>query len=442
MNPIDLIQEKKENRAHLASDLEEFVRAYVNHVIPDYQMAAWLMAVCLNGMTQAETSALTRAMATSGATLDLGSHFLHSADKHSTGGVGDKTTLVAVPLAAACGVKVAKMSGRGLGHTGGTIDKLESIPGLRTTLGTAEFLAQLAETGLVIAGQTANLAPADKMMYALRDVTATVASEPLIAASIMSKKIAAGAKHIVLDVKCGQGAFMKTVEEAVRLAQTMAEIGERLGRQVVAYVTNMNRPLGRAVGNALEVAEAVATLKGEGPADLLAVGVTLATEMVSLAFAKPLPNARSEVNEALASGAALARLRAMIVRQGGAWDDLAQAPRLPKAPVTLPLYAPTEGYLTGIDALAIGRLVMSLGAGRTRKEDEIDPRTGVVMGVALGERVAVGDTIAHVHARSEAEAQAALHHLADALSWSPVPPRPTPLIYARVTATHIEYDND
>ncbi len=439
MNPIELIQTKRDGGTHTAGELKEWIHSYVRKEVPDYQMSAWLMAVFLKGMTPAETGALTDAMVTSGEVLDLGAHFEHSADKHSTGGVGDKTSLVTIPLAASCGVKVAKMSGRGLGHTGGTIDKLESIPGFQTSISKEAFLSQLETLGLVIAGQTADLAPADKLIYALRDVTATIEALPLIASSIMSKKIAAGAKNIVLDVKYGQGAFMKTVDDAVRLAKAMVDIGQHLHRQVVAYVTDMNQPLGHAIGNALEVKEAVDTLKGNGPKDLLSVSTKLASEMVSLALHMPLDQALATVEESLRSGQALETLKRMITHQGGEWDDSANQPKLPEAPVLVPVTAEMSGYIAGMDALAIGRIVMGLGAGRIRKEDAIDPRPGIVIHSSIGDFVEKEKVFATIHARSEAEAEQARKSLIDALIFTQKEVASAPLIYARVTENGAEF---
>ena len=439
MNPIELIQTKRDGGTHTVGELKEWIHSYVRKEVPDYQMSAWLMAVFLKGMTPAETGALTDAMVTSGEVLDLGAHFEQSADKHSTGGVGDKTSLITIPLAASCGVKVAKMSGRGLGHTGGTIDKLESIPGFQTSISKEAFLSQLESLGLVIAGQTADLAPADKLIYALRDVTATIEALPLIASSIMSKKIAAGAKNIVLDVKYGQGAFMKTVDEAVRLAKAMVDIGQHLHRQVVAYVTDMNQPLGHAIGNALEVKEAVDTLKGNGPKDLLSVSTKLASEMVSLAFHMPLDQALATVEESLRSGQALEMLKRMITHQGGEWDASANQPKLPEAPVLVPVTAEISGYIAGMDALAIGRIVMGLGAGRIRKEDTIDPRPGIVIHASIGDFVEKEKVFATIHARSEAEAEQARKSLIDALIFTQKEVTSAPLIYARVTENGAEF---
>lgn len=439
MNPVDFIQFKRDGGEHPAADLQEWIHRYTQHEIPDYQMAAWLMAVFFKGMTDAETSVLTNAMMTSGDTIDLGEDFHHSADKHSTGGVGDKTSLVVLPLAAACGVKVAKMSGRGLGHTGGTIDKLEAIPGFHTALTNDEFLRQLRTIGLVLTGQTGNLVPADKLIYALRDVTATVDSLPLIAASIMSKKLAAGAKNIVLDVKYGKGAFMKTHIEAVELAKVMVAIGTRLDRQVVAYVTAMDQPLGRAIGNALEVAEAIATLKGKGPQDLVTVSIALAAEMVSLARGLTKQAAREVVTTALHSGQGLMLMRAMIKHQGGAWDEHNQQPVLPVAPVIEPFLAPHSGYFAGVNALMAGKIVMGLGAGRVHKEDMIDPRTGIVFSLAPGDFVQAGEPVAYVHGRNEQEVQKAIAQLQSALTWQQAPLEPKPLISARVGDEGVEF---
>jgi len=386
---VDAILAKREGSEHSEADLEALVRGYVAGDVPDYQMAAWLMAVCFQGMTERETARLTLAMAHSGEVLDL-RDLPHTVDKHSTGGVGDKTTLVLAPLLAAMGGTVAKMSGRGLGHTGGTVDKLESIPGFRTELDEDAFLRQAREVGVVVTGQSKDLAPADGMMYALRDATGTVASLPLIASSIMSKKLAGGADAIVLDVKVGSGAFMKTLADARALAETMVAIGEHAGRQVRAVLTNMTEPLGLAVGNAVEVEEAAACLRGEGPEDLLDLCLTLAERVLD---ASGLPADRAALQDAVDSGRAHERFERWISAQGG---DPSAVRHLELAPDTWHLRAPADGVVCRLDALAVGRAVGALGGGRSRKGDAVDAGVGVILQAKVGHAVARGDAIATV----------------------------------------------
>lgn len=409
MNALDLIVAKRDGAAHTADELRWLMRGAVDGSIPDYQLAAWLMAVVWRGMTAEETAALTDAMAHSGQVLDLSSLRNPPVDKHSTGGVGDKTTLVVAPLAAATGLTVAKMSGRGLGHTGGTLDKLESIPGFSVDLDAERFIRQAADVGLVIAGQTAELAPADKHLYALRDVTGTVPSLPLIAASIMSKKLAAGAEAIALDVKVGAGAFMPSEAEARALAEAMVDLGRRAGRRVAAALTRMDQPLGHAVGNALEVREAIETLQGRGPADLhrLCLAITGLMHVVGGQAGEP-EHMHAELYRAITSGRALERFAAMIHAQGGQ-PAVVDAPDrfLPHAPVVLGITAPHAGWVTGLDARAVGEAAVDLGAGRRRKGDAIDPAVGVLLHVKMGDRVDAGVPLAELHARDLAGAEAA-----------------------------------
>ncbi len=389
MNALEAIGHKRDGREHSAEEIQFLVDGYVKGAIPDYQMAAWLMAVCTRGMTAAETLALTRAMIASGEVLDLSSIPGIKVDKHSTGGVGDKVTLVAGPLAAACGVKVPKLSGRGLAHSGGTLDKLESVPGLTVELTPERFLAQVREIGIAVAGQSPRMVPADKLLYALRDVTATVPSIPLIASSVMSKKIAAGADAIVLDVKFGKGAFMPDVPSAEELAREMVTLGEGAGRKTVALVTAMDNPLGRSVGNALEVQEALDALAGHGDEELLEVCVRVTHEMCALA------GVTADVEKVLRSGAGRAKFEEMLAAQGGHLDK-----GLPVAPVQEPLRASRDGYVGSIDALEIGLSAVDLGAGRLRKEDRIDHAAGFVIEAPVGARVSKGDALVTVHARS------------------------------------------
>ncbi len=386
---VDAILAKRAGQEHTEADLGALVHGFVAGDVPDYQMSAWLMAVCFQGMTERETAWLTMAMARSGDVLDL-SGLPHTVDKHSTGGVGDKTTLVLAPLLAVMGGTVAKMSGRGLGHTGGTIDKLESIPGFRTELDEEAFLRQARDIGVVVTGQSKDLAPADGMMYGLRDATGTVASLPLIASSVMSKKLAGGAHAIVLDVKVGSGAFMKTLEDARALARTMVSIGEHAGREVRAVLTNMAEPLGHAVGNAVEVEEAAACLRGEGPDDLLELCLTLAERVLD---ASGLPASRAELRSAVTSGRAHERFERWISAQGG---DPGAIGRLERAPDSWRLLAHESGVVSRLDALSIGRAVGALGGGRSRKGDAIDPGVGVVLHAKIGTPVSRGDAIATV----------------------------------------------
>lgn len=419
---VDVILAKREGREHAQHDIEALVRGYVRGDVPDYQMAAWLMAVCIQGMSERETAWLTSAMARSGDVLDLSS-LPHTVDKHSTGGVGDKATLVLAPLLAAMGGTVAKMSGRGLGHTGGTVDKLESIPGFRTSLDEEAFLRQAREVGVVVTGQSKDLAPADGLMYALRDATATVSSLPLIASSIMSKKLAGGAHAIVLDVKVGSGAFMKTLEEARALARAMVAIGAHAGREVRAVLTNMAEPLGHAVGNAIEVEEAAACLRGEGPTDLLELCFALAERVLG---ASGLPNDRAALQDAVASGRAFERFELWIVAQGG---DPRAIGRLPRAPDTWELRAARDGVVARVDALAVGRAVGALGGGRSRKGDAIDQGVGVLVHAKVGQRVQRHDVLASVLHRGGKGLDVASALLEGAVEVAEAA-RPTPLILA------------
>ena len=389
VNALEVIGRKRDGHEHSAEEIQFLVGGYVSGSIPDYQMAAWLMAVCIRGMTPAETLALTQAMIASGEVLDLSSIPGVKVDKHSTGGVGDKVTLIAAPLAAACGVKVPKLSGRGLAHSGGTLDKLESVPGLTVELAPERFIAQVREVGIAVAGQSPHMVPADKMMYALRDVTATVPSIPLIASSVMSKKIAAGADAIVLDVKFGRGAFMPDVASAEELAREMVILGEGAGRRTVALVTAMDNPLGRSVGNALEVKEALDALAGEGDEELLEVCLRVTREMCELA------GVDADVGRVLKSGAGRGKFEEMLSAQGGHLEQ-----GLPVAPVQVPIVAARDGFVESIDALEIGLSAVDLGAGRLRKEDSIDHAAGFVVEAPVGARVHAGDALVTVHARS------------------------------------------
>jgi pyrimidine-nucleoside phosphorylase len=411
LRPAELIERKRDGGELTADEVAELVLAYARDEIPDYQMAAFCMAVHFKGLTAAETHALTDAMVRSGETIDLSPLGRKVVDKHSTGGVGDKTSIALGPVVAACGVPFAKMSGRGLGHTGGTLDKLESIPGFRIELAMDEFVAQVSEVGMAISGQTAELVPADKRLYALRDVTATVDIIPLIASSIMSKKIAGGADAIVLDVKVGDGAFMKTLESARELAESMRELGSRAGREVVCELTDMDQPLGRAVGNALEIREAVATLRGEGPPDLVELVLGAAAHLLALSdLGIDAAEGRRRAEEVLGSGAALWAYEGWVRAQGGDPDlDV-----LPAAPVLREVPAPQAGFVEGIAATAVGEAALRLGAGRLRKEDTIDPAVGIVCLAKRGDEVETGAPVAEVHARSNDDAERAIAEVAAA----------------------------
>jgi len=429
MRTIDIIAKKRDGEALAAEEIAWLIAGYTRGEIPDYQMAAWAMAVVLRGMDVRETADLTLAMARSGTMLDLHAHAPLTVDKHSTGGVGDKTTLLLAPLVAAIGLPVAKMSGRGLGFSGGTIDKLESIPGFRTDLALAAFCRAVREVGLVIAAQTAELAPADKRLYALRDVTATVESIPLIAASIMSKKLAAGTDCIVLDVKYGSGAFVRTPEQARLLAQTMVGIGQHAGRRVAAVISSMEQPLGSAIGNALEVREALAALQGHGPADLRELCLVLGTRLLLLAGkTNDATVARQMLEQALADGTAWQKFRQMVANQGGDLAALDDPQRLPQAPVVMPLRAPRSGYITAIDTQVAGLVVNELGGGRKHKDDTIDPAVGLVPAARLGDAVEAGTLLLEIHAAGEADAARVAPRLLAAYTLEDQPTPPPPLI--------------
>jgi pyrimidine-nucleoside phosphorylase len=423
---VELIQRKRDGEELDGGEIAELVLGYARGEVPDYQLAAFCMAVYFHGLSSAETFALTDAMVRSGETIDLhGALGRRVVDKHSTGGVGDKTTLAVGPIVAACGVPFGKMSGRGLGHTGGTLDKLESIPGFRVELSTEEFVAQVRDVGLAIVGQTADLVPADKKLYALRDVTATVENVSLIAASIMSKKIAAGADAIVLDVKVGDGAFMKTLADAQVLAETMLALGERAGRRVVCLLTDMDQPLGRAVGNALEVREARACICGEGPSDLAELVLDASAHLLALSDLDVDRNeARRLAEQAVADGSALAAYERWVRAQGGDPDEGA----LPRAPVVREVVAPHAGYVRQLAALPVGVAALHLGAGRGEKDAPIDHAVGVVCLKKRGDAVAEGEPLAELHARGEREAGDAATRVLAAYELGDEPPRPRPIV--------------
>lgn len=445
MNAVDIIVKKRDGFELSPEEIGFFIQGYTNHTIPDYQAAAWAMAVYFQGMSDAETTALTQAMAASGEQLDLHDSVppgVLIVDKHSSGGVGDKTTLAVAPIVAACGLPVGKMSGRGLSFTGGTIDKLESIKGWQAELSEAQFRRQLAEIGLVVAGQTADLAPADKALYALRDVTGTVPSLPLIASSIMSKKLAAGADAIVLDVKCGHGAFMETFSEAKALAKLMVAIGMRAERKVVALITQMEQPLGYAVGNALEVEEAIATLQGKGPADFQTLVERIAVELLRIGTPQgkrlSAAHAMQQVQETISSGAALAKFRAFVVAQGGDGRQIDDPTLLPHAPVVVPILAPRAGVVQGVDSRAVGLAVVALGGGRHKKGDPINYGVGVIVHTKVGDAVRKGTPLCTVYAATEEAINDMKGQILAAYRLGDAPTPALPILYARVTKTGVE----
>jgi len=433
MHAIDVIAKKRDGAELAQEEIEFFVQGYTAGKIPDYQAAAWLMAVYLRGMTDRETLALTLAMARSGDVLDLKEIAPFVVDKHSTGGVGDKVSLVVAPLVAACGLPVAKMTGRGLGFTGGTVDKLESIPGYRTDLSEVEFKAQLESIGIVLTGQSAELTPADRKMYTLRDVTATIDSIPLIVSSIMSKKLASGANAIVLDVKVGNGAFMRTLEGAEALAKALVHLGNQVGRRVVALISDMNQPLGWAVGNALEVREAINTLHEGGPDDFRDHCLVVAAEMLILGGRAPdTSSALTLALETLNSGAAWKKFKDMVEAQGGDTRYITDLDLLPQAKLIEPVPAQRSGYLARVDAAEIGMAVMALGGGREEIGDQIDHSVGVIVHYKVGELVQKDTPLFTVHASDATGLVAARERLLAAHTFSDTPVQRLPLFYRRV----------
>jgi pyrimidine-nucleoside phosphorylase len=426
IRPAELIQRKRDGEELGPDELRELVLGYTRGDIPDYQVAAFLMAVYFRGLSGAETFALTDAMIASGETIDLGTAIgRRCVDKHSTGGVGDKTSIAVAPIVAACGVPFGKMSGRGLGHTGGTLDKLEAIPGYRIELTTDEFVRQVREIGIAIIGQSANLVPADKLLYALRDVTATVDNVSLIAASIMSKKLAGGADAIVLDVKVGDGAFMKTLEDGRVLSEAMIELGRRAGRKVVCMLTDMDQPLGQAVGNALELREAIATLHGEGPADFSELVLRSVAHLLALSDLEiDEDEGRRRAEAAVADGSAVAAYERWIRAQDGDPDESA----LPTASVVREVKAPASGFVSRIGAVKIGVAALHLGAGRQTKEDEIDHSVGIVCRAKRGDAMTAGDVLAEIHARDDASAAEAEAAVLEAYELAAEAPRPRPIV--------------
>ena len=438
MRMYDIIAKKRDGGTLDRAEIAFAINGYVAGDVPDYQMSALLMAIYLRGMTDEETAVLTDVMAHSGEMVDLSAIAGIKADKHSTGGVGDKTTLVVAPIVAACGVKIAKMSGRGLGHTGGTIDKMEAVPGTRTSLTQDEFFRQVNEIGIAVIGQSGQIAVADKKLYALRDVTATVGCIPLIASSIMSKKLASGSDAILLDVTMGDGAFMKNLPDAIELARLMVSIGTAHGRKVAALITDMDKPLGHNIGNALEVAESIAVLKGRGPDDLTEVCLQLASNMLVLAGKGDLPSCRAMAERALTDGTAYLKCRQMFAAQGGDVACLDNPDQLRKAKYCYDLVAQGEGYIAKNDVEKIGNASVLLGAGRIKKEDTIDFAAGIIMRHKLGDYVRSGDVICTMFADDPALFQPAEEMYRGGLILSADKPTLPPLVYARVTADGIE----
>ena len=439
MRMYDLISKKRNGGALSRKEMTHLIEGYVKGEIPDYQMSAFLMAVYFQGMTKEETAIMTELVAKSGDVVDLSPIEGIKVDKHSTGGVGDKTTLIVAPLAAACGVKVAKMSGRGLGHTGGTVDKLESIPGMRVSLARDEFFEVVNKTGLCVIGQSGNLTPADKKLYALRDVTATVESIPLIAVSIMGKKLAAGSDCILLDVKTGSGAFMNTVEDSLALAQEMVSIGESAGKKTVALITNMDIPLGNNIGNSLEVIEAVETLKNQGPEDLTEVCIQLAANMLYLADCGDMETCLAKVKDALEDGTALQKLVEMVEAQGGDSSVIKDVSKFEKASIEREVISPYDGYITFMDTKECGIASCILDAGRETKDDVIDYSAGIILKKKTGDKINKGDVLAVLYGNKAEKMQPAEEQFLRALKVETEEPEKEKLVYARVTIDGAEW---
>lgn len=438
MRMYDIIMKKRNGGELSKEEIHFFIEGYTRGEIPDYQVSALMMAIYFQKMTERETYELTMAMAHSGEMLDLSSIHGCKVDKHSTGGVGDKTSLALTPMVAACGIPVAKMSGRGLGHTGGTIDKLESFPGFSTSLTTEQFIENVNKIGIAIMGQTADLAPADKKLYALRDVTATVGCIPLIASSIMSKKLAAGSDAILLDVTMGSGAFMKNLDEAVELARLMVSIGTAHGRKVAALITDMDTPLGHNIGNSLEVAESMAVLQGKGPADLTEVCLQLASNMLYLAGKGEMAACRAMAEQVIADGSAFEICCKMFAAQGGDTSVLRDASLFRKAKYAHDICAPADGYIVQNDVERIGNASVLLGAGRIKKEDSIDFAAGIIMHKKLGDAVKAGEPICTLYADDDTLFAAAEEMYVGGLTIGAEKPEVPPLIYARVTSEGVE----
>ena len=442
MRMYDIITKKRDGGELTKDEIEFFISGYVKGEIPDYQVSALLMAIYFKGMTERETATLTMSMANSGETVDLSSIDGIKVDKHSTGGVGDKTTLIISPIVASLGVRVAKMSGRGLGHTGGTVDKMESIPGMQTSIDREKFFDIVRKVGVSVIGQSGNLVPADKKLYALRDVTATVESIPLIASSIMSKKIAAGSDCILLDVKTGSGAFMKTIDDSIHLAQAMVSIGEHVGRKTIALITDMDRPLGNAIGNSLEICEVCQTLKGHGPADLTEICIALAANMLHLAGKGEVEDCKELAQNQISNGEAFAKLKEMVAAQGGDTGVLDNNDKFEQAKVRYEVLAKSEGYLYSMNTEQCGIASVELGAGREKKEDTIDFSAGILLCKKIGEYIKVGQPIAIFYSSNMQKCQEAEKLFESAVSIRNEVPESVPIIHARVTRNGVEqYDS-
>ncbi len=439
MRMYDIIEKKRDGYELTKQEIDFFIDGYTKGDIPDYQASALCMAIYLKGMNTQETALLTAAMAQSGDLVDLSGISGVKVDKHSTGGVGDKTTLVIAPILAACGIKVAKMSGRGLGHTGGTLDKIESIPGASIALSSEDFTKQVNEIGLAVIGQTGNLAPADKKLYALRDVTATVSCLPLIASSIMSKKLASGADCILLDVKTGNGAFMKDLDEAIELAKAMVDIGTRNNRKTAAVITDMGTPLGENVGNSLEVAEAVKTLNGNGPEDLTHVCKILCEKLLSIADYGDDENCKSAVSNALESGIAFEKLCSMVKMQGGDIEVLKDVEKFKKAKYSKQVLAQENGFIYETDTESIGKSSVILGAGREQKQDEIDPAAGISIYKKTGDEIKKGDVLATLYSDNEQKINAAYSCYLNAITIKAEKPPESKLIYAYIDKNGVTF---
>ncbi len=437
MRMYDIISKKKHGEELSKDEISAMINGYIDGEVPDYQMSAMLMAIYFQGMTPEEIGNLTIEMAKSGDVIDLSEIEGLKVDKHSTGGVGDKTTLVIGPMVAACGGKVAKMSGRGLGHTGGTIDKLEAIPGFEVDIDEDKFVDIVNEVGVSVVGQTGNLAPADKMLYALRDVTATVDSIPLIASSIMSKKLAAGSDCIVLDVKTGSGAFMKTVDESIELAKTMVEIGEHAGKKTIAIITDMDIPLGHNIGNSLEVIESIDTLKGNGPKDLTDVSIILASNMLHLTGGGSVEECEVLVKESISNGTALQKFADMVEAQGGDSSPILDTDKFDKAPYTYEVKADTAGYISHMDTEKCGIASTVLGAGRETKDSVLDYTAGISLRKKTGEKVEKGDVLAVLYASKEELFEKAEEILLEAYEFSQDQVETRPLVLARVSIDEV-----
>ncbi len=432
MNVLDLIEKKKRGQHLDADEIQSLIKAYTEDEVKDYQMAAFLMAVYFQGMDSKETAALTKAMVESGDQIDLSSIKGVKVDKHSTGGVGDTTTLVLGPILAACGLSVAKMSGRGLGHTGGTLDKLESIPNLNVSLSIEDFIEATNKIGLAIAGQTANITPADKKLYALRDVTGTVDAIPLIASSIMSKKIAVDSDALVLDVKVGEGAFMSNLEEARKLAKVMVKLGHDFGRDTVAILTAMDQPLGKAIGNSLEVKEAIDTLKGEGPEDLTELSIRLATRLLELAKGIDAEEAKRQVLDVIHNGHALEKFKEFVANQGGDVSAINDTSKLPQAKLSLDVVSKSAGHLTQLPAREVGEIARDLGAGRLSLDDTLDLGAGVLLNKKLGDSVQEGEVLATLFGHDQGALEAGRDEFMKIIEISDHKLKVSPLIYEEI----------